>query len=113
MVGLPLSLVAIFALGTAFMLAHSSLLTIATELAAQHRGVAMSLVAFSFMGGGALGTTLAGRVVESRGFDSYLLVWGLGLVVLAVAARVVLAESEVHAVREAPLAAGPGGTAEL
>ncbi len=96
-VNLPISVVAIFALGAAFMLAHSSVLTIATELAAQHRGVAMSLVAFAFMGGGALGTTLAGRVVEAQSFRSYLLIWGIGLVAFGVAARIALAGAEIRA----------------
>ncbi len=99
---LPLSLVAIFALGAAFMLAHSSVLTIATELAAQHRGVAMSLVAFAFMGGGALGTTLAGRVVATRGFQSYLFIWGVGLGVLGIAARIALAGAEARSGRSVP-----------
>ena len=94
---LAVSVVAIFALGAAFMLAHSSVLTIATELAAQHRGVAMSLVAFAFMGGGALGTTLAGRVVEAQSFRSYLLIWGIGLVAFGVAARIALAGAEIRA----------------
>lgn len=100
---LPFSLVAIFALGAAFMLAHSSVLTIATELAAQHRGVAMSLVAFAFMGGGALGTTLAGRVVAAQGFERYLLLWGAGLVALSVAARIALTGADVRAVQNAPI----------
>jgi predicted MFS family arabinose efflux permease len=100
---LPVSLVAIFALGAAFMLAHSSVLTIATELAAQHRGVAMSLVAFAFMGGGAVGTTMAGRVVAAQGFQSYLLIWGIGLVALSVVARVALAGADVRVAQSAPM----------
>ena len=36
------------------MLAHSSILTIATEPAAHHGGVVMSLVVFAFMGGGSV-----------------------------------------------------------
>ncbi len=87
---LPLALVVIFALGASFMLAHSSVLTIATELAAQHRGVAMSLVAFAFMGGGSVGTMLAGRMIDARGFEAYLVVWGLGLVLLAALGRMAL-----------------------
>ena len=87
---LPVALLVIFVLGAAFMLAHSSILTIATELAAQHRGVAMSLVAFAFMGGGSVGTMLAGRVIDVRGFDAYLIGWGLALVLLGVVARLVL-----------------------
>jgi predicted MFS family arabinose efflux permease len=88
---LPLETAAVFALGASFMLAHSTLLTLATELAAQQRGVAMSLVAFAFMGGGSLGTMLGGRLVAAFGFSAFLLVGGAGLVVLALAARVVFA----------------------
>jgi hypothetical protein len=48
-------------LGFGLMLAHSILLTIATEFAAQARGVAMSLAAFCFMGGGDSAPPSAGR----------------------------------------------------
>ncbi len=99
---LPVALLAIFALGAAFMLAHSSVLTIATELAAHHRGVAMSLVAFAFMGGGSVGTMLAGRVIAAGGFDQYLLAWGFGLVVLAVLGRVALAGADLLVPSGAP-----------
>ena len=100
---ITIEIVAIFALGAAFMLAHSSVLTIATELAAQHRGVAMSLVAFAFMGGGAVGTTLAGRVVAAQGFHSYLLIWGVGLVALGIAARIALAGADLRVMQNAPV----------
>jgi predicted MFS family arabinose efflux permease len=92
---LPLSIALIFCLGAAFILAHTSVLMIATELAAGHRGVAMSLVAFAFMGGGAVGTMLAGRVIASDGYPTYLLLWGGCLVVLGVAARVALTGADV------------------
>ena len=87
---LPLEVLAIFGLGAAFMSAHSSLLTLATEFAANHRGVAMSLVAFAFMGGGALGTTIAGSVIRSSGYGMFLLAWSIGLAVLAFASWFVL-----------------------
>ena len=92
---LPLTVAMIFALGAAFMLAHSSVLTIVTELAAQHRGLAMSLVAFAFMGGGALGTILAGRVIVAQGYDAYLLSWGFGLMLLAAIGRLMLVGADV------------------
>ncbi len=105
---LSVGLVAIFALGAAFMLAHSSVLTIATELAAQHRGVAMSLVAFAFMGGGAVGTTLAGRVVATQGFARYLLIWGAGLVVLGIVSRLVLAGADARVPEAGTMAVAEG-----
>ena len=87
---LPVEVAAIFGLGAGFMLAHSSILTIATELAARHRGVAMSLVAFAFMGGGSVGTMLAGRVIAGWGFEPYLLGWGLALVLAGIASRFIM-----------------------
>jgi predicted MFS family arabinose efflux permease len=107
---LPLSVVLIFALGSAFILAHSSLLTIATELSVGHNGVSMSLVAFALMGGGALGTTLAGRVIATDGYTTFLVVWGGCLALVGVAARVALAGAGVHPA-VAP-AAGPGAPPE-
>jgi predicted MFS family arabinose efflux permease len=99
---LPFEILAIFGLGAAFMSAHSSLLTLATEFAAQHRGVAMSLVAFAFMGGGALGTTLAAGVIRSGGYGVFLLMWSIGLAVLGLASWFVLGrQTGLRAARQA------------
>jgi predicted MFS family arabinose efflux permease len=62
-----LLIIAIALLGIGFMLAHSSLITIATEFAKMARGTAMSLVAFGFMGGGGVGTAIGGRIISSLG----------------------------------------------
>src|SRR5680860_462600 len=97
---LPIEVAAIFGLGAGFMLAHSSILTIATELAAHHRGVAMSLVAFAFMGGGSVGTMLAGRVIDAWGFETYLLGWGLALVLVGFAARFIMSGSGAESATE-------------
>lgn len=51
----------------------------------------MSLVAFAFMGGGSVGTILAGRVIDAGGFGVYLMAWGLGLVLLGALGRLALA----------------------
>lgn len=77
------AVLAILLLGAGFMFAHSTLLTLATEFAARSRGTAMSLVAFCMMGGGAVGTALGGRLVESAGFAPFYGLWGLLLLVLA------------------------------
>lgn len=69
-------------LGLGFTFAHSSLLTNATEFAAQARGAAMSLVAFCFMGGGGLGTALGGKVIASIGYDAFFLYNGVALICL-------------------------------
>ncbi|MEN6463401.1 MAG: MFS transporter [Syntrophomonas sp.] len=71
-------------MGMGFMLAHSTFLTIATEFAAKARGVAMSLVAFCFMGGGGLGTALGSRIVGSSGMNILFTVYGLGLIVVII-----------------------------
>ena len=69
-------------LGLGFMLAHSTFLTIATEFAAKSRGVAMSLVAFFFMGGGGLGTAIGSRIVQNSSLTTLFMVYGIGLVLL-------------------------------
>ena len=76
----------VFLLGLGLMTAHSTLLTLATEFAAKARGSAMSLVAFAFMGGGALGTQLGARLIGSTSFGTLYLAYGIGAAVLAVAA---------------------------
>jgi predicted MFS family arabinose efflux permease len=74
-------------LGVGFMLAHSSLLTIATEFARTARGTAMSLVAFCFMGGGGIGTALGGAAIGSLGFSHFYALYGVLLFGLLIAAR--------------------------
>lgn len=80
----------IFVLGFGFMTAHSTLLTVATEFAAQARGAAMSLVTFCFMLGGAAGTSVGGRIIGASSYDALFLGYGAGLALLAVAAYAVL-----------------------
>lgn len=70
---LAVLIIGIGLLGLGFMLAHSTFLTIATEFAQRSRGVAMSLVAFFFMGGGGIGTALGRRIVQGRSLISYSL----------------------------------------
>ena len=70
-------------LGFGLMLAYSTILTIATEFAAQARGAAMSLAAFCFMGGGGVGTAIGGKVIDAAGFNLFYLYYGLGLIALA------------------------------
>jgi len=82
----PVLAIAIGLLGLGFMLAHSTLLTIATEFAAKARGMAMSLVAFAFMGGGGIGTALGGRVIHAGGFGWLYGVFSIALAALTVAA---------------------------
>ena len=60
---LPVVVIAVGLMGFGFMMAHSTFLTIATEFAAKARGIAMSLVAFCFMGGGGIGTAIGGGLL--------------------------------------------------
>lgn len=79
-------------LGIGFMLAHSTLLTIATEFAKSARGTAMSLVAFCFMGGGGVGAAIGGRVIASVGYSNFYGIYGLLLLSLLVVARITVSE---------------------
>jgi predicted MFS family arabinose efflux permease len=90
---LAIAAVAILLLGAGFMFAHSTLLTLATEFAASARGTAMSLVAFCFMGGGAAGTALGGRVLEATSFGSFFGLWAALLLGLTVVAFVAVSDT--------------------
>jgi len=79
-------LVGVCLLGLGFMLAHSSLLTIATEFAAKARGTAMSLVAFGFMGGGGVGTAIGGHLIKTLGYAAFFRSFGIALLLLAAVA---------------------------
>ena len=68
------------------MFAHSSLLTTATQFAAKARGTAMSLVAFAFMVGGAVGTALGGRLIEATNYREFYFMGGVALVALSAVA---------------------------
>ena len=85
---LGLAAVGVLLLGLGFMFTHSSLLTTATQFAEKARGTAMSLVAFAFMVGGALGTALGGRFIEATGYRQFYLVGGVALGALTVVALV-------------------------
>ncbi len=65
------------------MLAHSTLLTIATEVAPKARGMAMSLVAFAFMGGGGIGAAIGGHPIRTGSFSLFYGTCSLALAVLA------------------------------
>ncbi len=79
---LVLLIVGVGLLGLGLMLAHSTFLTIATEFAAKSRGVAMSLVAFFFMGGGGLGTAIGSRIIQNSNMNLLFMINGAGLILL-------------------------------
>jgi len=82
---LGLIIIAVGLLGLGMLTAHSTFLTIATEFAAEFRGVAMSLVAFSIMMGGGVGTYMGGRIVAAGGLVSVYQTYAAGLVLLIAA----------------------------
>jgi predicted MFS family arabinose efflux permease len=82
---LALLIIGVGLMGLGFMLAHSTFLTIATEFAQKSRGVAMSLVAFFFMGGGGLGTAIGSRIVSGSSLTLLFTVYGIGLFILIIA----------------------------
>ena len=77
-------------LGLGFMLAHSTLLTLATEFAARARGTAMSLVAFAFMGGGGVGTAIGGHLIHAFNFNRFFALYALCLFLLIILAALVV-----------------------
>ena len=93
---LPLVVIAIGLLGCGFMMAHSTFLTIATEFAAKARGIAMSLVAFCFMGGGGIGTAIGGRIVAASGFERLFTIYGIGLLMVTVGTLIVKSSFQVN-----------------
>ena len=86
------TIIGVFLLGLGFMLAHSTLLTLATEFAKKSRGIAMSLVAFSFMVGGAVGTGLGGGYINAYGYESFFLICSVLLVTLGLIAYIAISE---------------------
>lgn len=86
---LPALIVGVGLMGLGFMLAHSTFLTIATEFADKSRGIAMSLVAFFFMGGGGVGTALGSRIVQSSSMSTLFIVYDIGLLLLIFAVIVI------------------------
>lgn len=87
--------VGVLLLGLGFMFAHSSLLTVATQFAAKARGTAMSLVAFSFMVGGAIGTAFGGRIIEATSYREFYLLAGAALAALTVVALAAVPRPEL------------------
>jgi predicted MFS family arabinose efflux permease len=91
-------------LGLGFMFAHSSLLTTATQFADKARGTAMSLVAFAFMVGGAVGTALGGRLIEATSYREFYLIGGVALVVLSAAALLAVPKADAPPAGQAQVA---------
>lgn len=93
---IALTVIGVFLLGLGFMFAHSTLLTLATEFAQKSRGVAMSLVAFSFMIGGAVGTSMGGRFIDAYGYRFFFLTYGIALTALSLVAYAAISERKLE-----------------
>jgi predicted MFS family arabinose efflux permease len=89
-----LLIVGVALLGIGFMMAHSSLLTMATEFAKMARGTAMSLVAFCFMGGGGVGTAIGGKMISSMGYAHFYGLYGILLLGLTIITRIIVREAK-------------------
>lgn len=63
----PLIALALFGFGFAFIFLQSTLVATAQEKNPKARGTAMSLASFNMFVGGALGTSLNGRIIQSAG----------------------------------------------
>lgn len=78
-------------LGMGYYTFHGTLQTRATELAPHARGAAVSLFAFFFFLGQAVGPQILGSIVKRRGYSPAFVVAGVGLVVTALATRALFA----------------------
>lgn len=78
---------AVIVLGMGYYTMHGTLQTRATELAPQARGTAISLFAFFFFVGQAIGPQLVGAILKSRGFAAAFIVAGIGLFTTAAVSR--------------------------
>lgn len=87
---LEILIIGVALLGLGFIFAHSTLLTIATEFAQKARGIAMSLVAFCFMGGGGVGTAIGGKIIKAYGFSNFFLYYGIVFIILVLLAAVLI-----------------------
>jgi predicted MFS family arabinose efflux permease len=77
---------AVLLMGTGFSLCHSTFQTRATELRPGARGTAISLFALALFLGGGVGTALLAALLTAAGYGAMLLVCGLGLMLLGLAA---------------------------
>jgi predicted MFS family arabinose efflux permease len=86
-------------LGLGFVLAHSTLLNMATEFSPMARGAAMSLVAFFFMSAGGIGTAIGGLLIAKFGLELLFLIYGLALLLTLLLSQVVIKKQETIQVK--------------
>ena len=73
--------------GTGFYTMHGTLQTRATEMAPEARGTAISIFAFCFFTGQAIGPIALGRIIEWHSYAAAFLTAGIGLFFLALVGR--------------------------
>jgi len=71
-------------MGLGFYMMHGTLQTLATELAPEARGTAVSLFAFNLFLGQGLGAAVLGRVVDSSGYVPCFVMAGVAIALLSV-----------------------------
>lgn len=75
---------AIIFLGQTFLFAHVTLLSMVSEFSVTARGAALSMVAFTYMVGGGLGTAAGGYIIEKAGYQPLFLVHCIVYIILIV-----------------------------
>jgi predicted MFS family arabinose efflux permease len=91
----PWFLPLVIVLGMGYYTMHGTLQTRATELAPQARGAAISLFAFCFFLGQAIGPQLLGSIVKRYGYAPAFIAAGAGLWTTATVARALFARARV------------------
>ncbi len=99
--------VALVMLGFGYIALHTTLQTRATELAPEARGTAVALFAFFLFLGGALGSAIFGPLVDHGWHQLFLVICGLGLLVLGGLSALLLGASPESARSGTPGAVTP------
>jgi predicted MFS family arabinose efflux permease len=91
---------AVIVLGMGYYTMHGTLQTRATELAPHTRGAAISLFAFFFFLGQALGPQLLGSILKRQGYAAAFIVAGVGLFLTAAISRMLFARAATRAAEQ-------------
>jgi predicted MFS family arabinose efflux permease len=87
---------AIMALGLGLYMLHNTLQTVATQMAPEARGLAISLFAFMLFGGQSAGVAMAAPVVDRYGAEAIFLVSAVALPLVALWFRWELVRRQVE-----------------
>jgi len=92
----PLLSLALFGFGVAFIFLQSTLVATAQAKLPKMRGTAMSLVSFNVFVGGALGTLVNGRIMETLGIGSVFYYASFVILVIGIVAAFFIARFEMR-----------------